>query len=57
MSGVPALLPDEQFLDIVRRTVGDATYRRIVSETRMPWWEGRTSSAEGAEEFPHVADQ
>ncbi|WP_174188548.1 CHAT domain-containing protein [Nocardia barduliensis] len=46
MSGIRALLPDEQFLDIVRRTVGEATYQRIASQTQTPWWEQRTSSAE-----------
>ncbi|WP_280250213.1 CHAT domain-containing protein [Nocardia abscessus] len=39
MSGVRAMLPDDQFLDIVRRTVGDATYQRIANETETPWWE------------------
>uniref|UniRef100_UPI0024575E2B hypothetical protein n=1 Tax=Nocardia abscessus TaxID=120957 RepID=UPI0024575E2B len=41
MSGVRALLPDDRFLEIVRRTVGDATYQRIANETETPWWERR----------------
>ncbi|MEU1961721.1 CHAT domain-containing protein [Nocardia sp. NPDC019304] len=45
MSSVRGLLPDEQFLGIVRRTVGADTYQRIATETRTPWWEQRDRAA------------
>ncbi|MBH0775960.1 CHAT domain-containing protein [Nocardia bovistercoris] len=39
LSGVRAMLPDDEFLEILRRTVDDATCERIMSETVTPWWE------------------